>query len=324
MTDVSAHDQADLDEILSPSAVADPYGFLERLRASDPVHWNARYRSWVLTRHADVGAAMSDLRFSSDRISPVIQRERRKERPDLDLVETLELLNGWLVFRDPPEHTRFRRLVHKAFSPRIIAAMRAEVERIADELLDEARDRAGADGAIDLVQEVAFPLPAIVIASMLGVPPEDRALFKNWSDDISALVFGAMEDPDRHDRAQSGMAELVRYISQLLERVSVEPGEDLATALVQARDGDEALTQEELVAICVNLLFGGHETTTNLIANSVLALARHPAQADLLREEPALINKAVEELLRYDGPAKAVVRLAAEDVELGGRTIAAG
>ncbi|MBC9734310.1 cytochrome P450 [Nocardioides marmotae] len=315
---------SELDEILAPAAVADPYGFLDRLRETDPVHWNARYRSWVLTRHEDVGAAMSDPRFSSDRISPVIARERRKERPDLDMVETLELLNGWLVFRDPPEHTRFRRLVHKAFSPRIIAAMRAEVERIADELLDEATAKAGRDGVIDLIEEVAYPLPAIVIASMLGVPSEDRVLFKNWSDDISALVFGAMEDPDRHGRAQSGMAELVGYIGALLDRVRVAPGEDLASALVQARDGEEALTQEELVAICVNLLFGGHETTTNLIANSVLALVQRPDQAALLREDPSLASKAVEELLRYDGPAKAVVRIAAEDVEMGGRTIKAG
>ncbi|NYG57184.1 cytochrome P450 [Nocardioides daedukensis] len=316
--------QALLDEILAPEAVSDPYAFLGMLRETDPIHWNARYRSWVLTRHDDVGAAMSDQRFSSDRISPVIARERRKERPNLGLVETLELLNGWLVFRDQPEHTRFRRLVHKAFSPRIISAMRSEVEQIADELLDEARVKAGQEGVIDLIHEVAYPLPAIVIASMLGVPPEDRVRFKDWSDDISALVFGALEDPDRHARAQSGMKELVSYIEALLERVRAEPGDDLASALVQARSGDEALSDAELVAICVNLLFGGHETTTNLIGNSVLALTRHPDQAALLREQPDLINQAIEELLRYDGPAKAVVRIAAEDIEMGGKTIKAG
>ncbi|AVZ40274.1 MULTISPECIES: cytochrome P450 [unclassified Dietzia] len=315
----------DLDGILSPDAVADPYTFLGRLRETDPVHWNERYRSWVLTRHDDVASAMSDLRFSSDRIAPVIARERRKQRPDLDIVETLELLDGWLVFRNPPEHTRFRRLVQKAFSPRILAGMRSEVEQTADHLLDEARVRAGDDGVIDLIREVAYPLPAIVIASMLGVPREDRDLFKGWSDDISALVFGAMEDPSRHKRAQTGMAELVRYIGALLDKVRSEPGDDLASALVAARDGDEALSHEELTAICVNLLFGGHETTTNLIANSVLALIRFPDQAAIIRDgDPAQLNTAIEELLRYDGPAKAVVRIAAEDVDMRGKTIRSG
>lgn len=317
--------QVDYDEILSAEAVADPYTFLRRVRETDPIYWNAKYRSWVLTRHADVAAAMSDLRFSSDRIAPVIARERRKQRPDLDMIQTLELLDGWLVFRNPPEHTRFRRLVQKAFSPRIISGMRSEVERIADELLDAAKEKAGEDGVIDLVRELAYPLPAIVIASMLGVPPEDRDLFKGWSDDISALVFGAMEDPGRHERAQTGMAELVRYIGELLNKVRSEPGDDLASALVAARDGEEALNHEELTAICVNLLFGGHETTTNLIANSVLALIRFPEQADLIRDEGStLLNKAIEELLRYDGPAKAVVRIAAEDIEMGGHTIREG
>lgn len=312
------------DELLATEAVADPYTYLAGLREADPVHWNSRYKSWVLTRHEDVGTAMTDPRFSSDRIAPVIARERAKARPDLDLVETLELLDGWLVFRDPPEHTRFRRLVHKAFSPRIIASMRGEVERVADRLLDEVEQKAKAGEVVDLIREVAYPLPAIVIASMLGVPPGDRDRFKDWSDDISALVFGALDDPGRHARARAGMGELVTYISALLDRVREEPGEDLASALVQARDGDESLTDEELVAMCVNLLFGGHETTTNLIANSVLALVRHPDQADLLREDPSLAGKAVEELLRYDGPAKAVVRIAAEDMELGGRSIRAG
>jgi cytochrome P450 len=159
---------------------------------------------------------------------------------------------------------------------------------------------------------------------MLGVPAEDRDRFKAWSDDISALVFGGLEDEGRHERARVGMGELVRYITDLVEQVRREPREDLATALVRARDVDEALSEEEVVATCVNLLFGGHETTTNLIANGVLALLQHPEQAQLLREDPSLAPRAVEELLRYDGPAKAVVRVAGEDIEMRGRQIAVG
>lgn len=317
------------DAILSSHAVADPYAYFDKLRANDPVSWSDRYRSWFLTRYDDNAAALKDPRFSSDRISPVIARERARERPDLGMIETFELLNTWLVFRDPPEHTRMRRLVHKAFTPRIIAAMRQEVVRVTEELLDASHENIRDDGTFDLLRAVAYPLPAIVIAGIIGVPSEDRDRFKTWSDDISALVFGGLEDDNRHQRARNGMGELVAYITELVDKVREQPREDLASALVRARDVDEALSEAEVVATCVNLLFGGHETTTNLIANGVLALLRHPEQAELLVTTPpdrrdALVRTMVEEMLRYDGPAKAVARVAGEDVHLRGMKIAAG
>ena len=313
------------ERILSPAAVADPYPFFARLRESDPVCWDERYRSWFITSYSENELAVRDVRFSSDRITPVIEKERRRVNPDRELIETLEQLDGWMVFRDPPEHLRLRRLVHRAFTPRMVAAMREQVVAVTDELLDAAElDAAATDGTIDLLQAVAYPLPAIVIAGMLGVPPEDRDQFKEWSDDISALVFGGMEDPARHERARTGMSKLVTYVTTLVERARRDPQDDLATALVQAHDDDGALSEAEVVATCINILFGGHETTTNLIANGVLALLQHPEQARLLREDPGLAPVAVEEILRYDGPAKAVVRVAAEDLDLLGRRIAAG
>jgi len=313
------------ERILSPAAVADPYPFFARLRESDPVCWDERYRSWFITSYSENELAVRDVRFSSDRITPVIEKERRRVNPDRELIETLEQLDGWMVFRDPPEHLRLRRLVHRAFTPRMVAEMRQQVVAVTDELLDAAElDAAATDGTIDLLQAVAYPLPAIVIAGMLGVPPEDRDQFKEWSDDISALVFGGMEDPARHERARIGMSQLVTYVTALVERARRDPQDDLATALVQAHDDDGALSEAEVVATCINILFGGHETTTNLIANGVLALLQHPEQARLLREDPGLAPVAVEEILRYDGPAKAVVRVAAEDLDLLGRRIAAG
>lgn len=312
------------DELLSPEAVADPYAWFGRLRDREPVAWNARYRSWVLTSYDDNALALRDVRFSSDRITPVIERERRRPDPDADLLDTLELLDGWMVFKDGAEHRRLRRLVHKAFTPRMVAQMRGEVERVADELLDDAEAAATGDGELDLLRAYAYPLPAIVIAGMLGVPPEDRDRFKRWSDDIAALVFGGLEDPSRHSRAREGMRAFVRYMTALVERARRDPRDDLASALVRAHDDDDALTEREVVATCVLLLFGGHETTTNLIANGLLALLRAPAQAELLRADPGLIASAVEEFLRYDGPAKVVVRVAAEELEIGGRTLAAG
>lgn len=313
------------DRILSATAVADPYAWFARLRDTDPVSWDERYRSWFLTRYEENEAAIRDPRLSSDRITPVIERERRRPTPDAGLIETLEQLDGWMVFRDPPEHTRLRRLVHKAFSPKMVRAMRDQVVAVTDQLLDAAEEHARAtDGTVDLLQAVAYPLPAIVIAGMLGVPPEDRDQFKLWSDDISALVFGGLEDGSRHERARTGMSNLVRYVTELVERARHDPRDDLATALVQAHDEDGALSEAEVVATCVNVLFGGHETTTNLIANGVLALLHHPDQAQLLRTDVDRAPAAVEELLRYDGPAKAVVRVAAQDLELAGRRIAAG
>jgi cytochrome P450 len=202
--------------------------------------------------------------------------------------------------------------------------MRSEVERVTDGLLDHAVAESGPDGNIDVLRAVAYPLPAIVIAGMLGVPPEDRDLFKTWSDDISALVFGALEDEDRHQRAKAGMDQLVLYITELQDRVRRQPADDLATALVGTQQMPDGLSDAEITATCINLLFGGHETTTNLIANGVLALLQHPEQARALSENPSLVPLAIEELLRHDGPAKAIARVAAEDIALRGRTISAG
>ena len=312
------------DDILSEAAVTDPYEFLGRLRETNPVAWSARYRSWFVTSHALVSQALTDTSFSSDRITPVLEREQLKTDPNLDMVETLKLLNRWLVFRDPPEHTRLRRHVARCFSPRLISQMRETVVETTQVLLDDLRDEAAATGSADLKRTFAFPLPAIVIASMLGVPREDRHLFKGWSDDIAALVFGGLDDRDRHQRAHQGMTHLVEYVQALVAAVRVNPRDDLASALVHNADGEDRLTDEEAVAVCVNLLFGGHETTTNLICNGVLALMGNPAEAELLAREPERADAAIEEILRYDGPAKSVARVAAADIELGGARIGAG
>jgi cytochrome P450 len=308
----------DAGNLLGPEAVADPYGFFGALREDDPVHWNERYRSWVITRYADVAAAFRDERFSADRIGPYLEASSRTM--DGGLRATFAVLSDWLVFKDPPDHTRLRRLVHRAFTPRAVTRMQERVASIADELIDAFAD----DGEADLIESFAYPLPAIVIAEMLGVPAEDRDLFKRWSDDLSGLVFGGMEDPNRHRRAVSGMAELVEYLEGLIQRYTAQPEENLITSLVRAREEHDQLSEAEVVATCTLLLFGGHETTTNLIGNGLLALLEHPAERRRLQEDPALTKGAVEEILRFDGPAKAVARLMKDDVVLHGRTLRRG
>jgi cytochrome P450 len=179
-------------------------------------------------------------------------------------------------------------------------------------------------GRADLIRDFAYPIPAVIIAEMLGAPPEDRDRFKAWSDDIMTLVFGAEGVAGRRERAQDGLLQLAEYLNDLVRQFRADPAENLITTLVHAKENDDSLTDEEIVATCTLLLFGGHETTTNLIGNGTLALLRNPDQLADLVANPSLLPMAIEELLRYDGPSKMEVRRAAADIELRGRTIREG
>jgi cytochrome P450 len=314
---VSARSDVDL---LAPAAVADPQGALADLREHDPVHWSDRHRAWILTRYDDVAAALLDPdRFSSDRVTSVFEQKLRPAE-QAEREPTFRILGDWMVFRDPPDHTRLRDLVRTAFTVRAVELLRPRVAELVELLLREPLER----GRLDLVRDVAYPLPATVIAEMLGVPPSDRELFKAWSDDITVLVFGGADQSGRRERAQKGIVELAGYLSELVAHHRRVPAENLISRLVQAQDKSDRLSDDEVVSTCTLLLFGGHETTTNLIANGFLALLRQPDQLALLAESPELAASAVEELNRYDGPSKFVVRRAACEIEVQGRTIAAG
>lgn len=308
------------DDLLAPATLADPYPVLARLREESPVHWSERYRAWLLTGHADCDAAHTDGRFSSDRITPMLAKLETDGEPE-ELLATLRVLAGWMTFKDGPPHRRLRALVLRAFTPRTVERLHDRVTAITDELLATTGDQ----DELDVVAAVAHPLPAIVIAELLGVPAADRDRFKAWSTDVAALVFGAVDDDSRHARASQGMAELVAYLSALVHGARGRDDDDLLVLLVGARTSDgDVLTHDEIVAMCTLLLFGGHETTTNLLGSGVLALLDHPDQADRLREDPSLTATAVEELLRFDGPARISARVAREDFVLHGHAIAAG
>ncbi|MFC5061508.1 cytochrome P450 [Actinomycetospora atypica] len=311
-------------DLLSEEAVADPYPLLAALREHDPVHWSARYRSWFVTRHDDVTAALRDARFSSDRIAPY--RRAKLDGPDADpaLRAAFGVLEDWMVFKDPPDHRRLRRLVARAFTPRAVTLMAPRVRAIADELLDAVLTRRAGPSEADLIQEFAYPLTASVIAEMLGVPKEDRERFKDWSDEITGLVFGGLGNATRHDRGARGMRELTEYLGGLVAAHERDPADDLLSAMITARDDRDALSPDEVIATGVLLLFAGHETTTSLIGTGLLALLTHPDQRRLLTERRELLDGAVDELLRYDGPAKTVARVMAGDVELRGRTLRRG
>jgi len=306
------------ENLLCDEAVRDPHAYFRRLRELDPVHWNPRHRAWVITRYDDVARELRSAALSAERITPFAEAVTRAANSD-SVDATFGILKEWLVFRDPPEHTRLRRLVARAFTPSVVRARMQEITETIDGLVDELRDQRG----VDLIHEFAFPLPAVVIAQMLGVPPEDRNLFKEWSDQLTSLVFGAYGREDRFESAARGMIELRDYLMALIADYERTPGENLISLLLE-HEGDDALSREELVATCTLLLFGGHETTTNLIGNGMLALLTNRDQLTALRSQPDLIGPAIEEILRYDGPARATVRMVKEEHEVGGRLLKPG
>jgi cytochrome P450 len=309
----------DDDDLLAPANVRDPYPLLARLRQEDPVHWSERLGAWMILRYDDLFDALRDERLSSNRVQPVFETKLTPAE-QLERGPTFEVLRHWMVFNDPPRHSRLRQLVSAAFTPRAIELLRPRVEKVVDGLLD---DLEGHD-EIDLIGDFAYPIPATIIAEMMGVPEEDRPRFKDWSDCIMALVFGAKGERDRRARAQRGLLDLCGYLHSLVARFRARPEENLITSLIEARDADDSLTDEEIVATCTLLLFGGHETTTNLIGNGTRTLLEHPDQLARFRAEPALLQSAVEELLRFDGPSKLEVRRVAQDMDFGGRAFREG
>ncbi|MBI4638198.1 MAG: cytochrome P450 [Candidatus Rokubacteria bacterium] len=301
-----------------PEVLADPYPVFHQLQAEDPVHRSEILGGWVLTRYDDVKAALSDSRLSSDRITPFVNHHAKDGRGDLH--ELGHLVGLWAVFTDPPTHTRLRGLMNRAFTSRAVERLRPRIEEIVATLLEAVRPH----GRMDVIRDFAYPLPIAVIAEMIGVPREDCQAFKTWSDDLASFIGSALTTPDKYERAARAIIAMADYFRRMIPARRANPREDIMSALVAARDRDEALGADELVASCILLLFAGHETTTNLIGNGLLALLRHPAQARALRDDPGLTGPAVEEILRYDGPTGAMVRVAAEDVRLEGRTIRRG
>ncbi|MGW0630558.1 cytochrome P450 [Streptomyces sp. NPDC002758] len=307
-------------DLLSPELTADPYGYLAALREHDPVHWDGDQKAWLFTRCDDVAAALTDPRLSSDRIRPLLELVTPARRAEL--APMLDVMSDWMVVMDPPAHTRLRKLANNAFRAQRIAHMSQWISEIVDDLLDEFVT----SRATDFVAGIAYPMPATVIAKMLGAPAKDRDLFQRWSDELALVAFGAGGDvrDDRHRRALAGVAEMQAYLRDLIGRIEKNPGEDMISALLANPDPDDPLTREELLALCSLILFAGHETTTNLLCNSIATLATHPDQFDALRTDLGLASTAIEEVLRFQGPIKLVVRWVNEDLELRGKRIKRG
>jgi cytochrome P450 len=305
-------------DLFDPVFKADPYPTYARLRSSAPVHRATMPDGrgvWLITRYEDVLAVLKDERFVKNWRS-ALTPEQLAEIPPIPAV--MKPLSQNMLDTDPPDHERLRALVSKAFTPRLIERMRPRVQAIADGLLDAVQDR----GDMDLIDDYAFPLPITVIAELLGVPAEDRNNFREWSD---AAVSGNASQEYLEEILIPHMQAFTDYLRALFEEKHANPKDDLVSALVQAEEAGDRLSEDELLGMVFLLLVAGHETTVNLIGNGVLALLQHPDQLRKLEDDPSLFKPAVEELLRYDGPVEtSTERFAREDVDMGGTVIPRG
>lgn len=307
------------DNLLAPDILRDPYTYFARLRETDPVYWNERWGGWLVLRYDDVVKVFRDHEtFSSDRMASLMQELNAQEQEHFAIL--IRYFSKWLVFTDPPYHTRVRLLINKAFTPTSVEKLRPRARQIVNDLLDDMQPK----GHTEFIKDFAFHLPVIVISEYMGVPVKDREQVKEWSDETSRIFFIRADEPDRRERSQRGLEKLLAYFEPLIHERRQHPKDDLISALVQAQERGDLLSQEEVLATCTVLLFAGHETTSNLLANGMLAFMNHREQWDRLRQDPSLARTAVEELLRYDGPVKATFRWAKKETELGGKTIRAG
>ena len=304
-------------DLLSQEAIANPYPLYQQLREHDPVHWDGRLNGWVLTRYADIQACLRDRRLSAHRV----MANRADLPPEVrEAIKPLDRsLALWILFQDPPDHTRLRNLMNKGFSPRVIDDLRLQIETLVDELLSSFPE----EGAFDIVEALAYPLPAMVIAKMLGVPKRDVPLLKQWSDDWAFFFASGRATPENALKANRAVQEMNEYLAVRVAEKRLVPGIDLMSALLAAEDSGVVLNDDELLANCAALLFAGHETTSNLIGNAMLALLSHPDQLDKARDDSHMVS-VVEECLRYDSPVQLISRTCIEDFDCEGRNIRSG
>src|SRR5580704_9150910 len=301
---------------LSPDFIRDPYPHYERLRSTDPMHVTP-FGAFLASRHAEVSLVLRDKRFGKD----FVDRTVRRYGPQVMEEPVFRSMRHWMLQQDPPDHTRLRGLVVKAFTARRVEDMRPRIQAIVDETLDRVAPR----GRMDLIEDFAFRLPVTIICDMLGIPSDHREVFYTSSRNGGRLLDPVPLSPAEIAEANTGNAAAQMYFQQLFELRRKNPGDDLTTQLVQAEEDGSKLSNEELTANIILLFGAGHETTVNLIGNGLLALHRNPDQLALLKANPALITNAIEEFLRYDSSVQMTGRVALEDIDdLGGKKIPKG
>ncbi len=302
-----------------PSVIDDPLPALKHLQRTDPVHFSRALGGWVITGHEDVRRVLADDEgISADRLSPFYEAQGADMQKRI--AELIRYLNTWVAFKDPPEHTRLRKLMNKVFTRGAVHRLEPGIRNAVNARLDAIGDRR----EIDFIADFAYPLPATVIMELLGLPLSDMEAMKDWSGKMQMFIGSATTSPAKYALAEQGAIEMANYFRDVIRERERSPGDDMISRLLNLQDEGEVLTEDEVVGTSMLFLFGGHETTTNLIGNGIRALLKNPDQLERLRREPELMASAIEEILRYDGPTGATVRVVKRDHALHHKRLRAG
>lgn len=305
-------------DLTADEFISEPQPFLNKLRAEQPLHWNDSIKAWFATRYDDVRKILADPAFSVEKFGPAVDRATGERLEQLTLLA--KVLGDWIVFMDPPRHTRVRRAMRAGFMPKEMKALDPKVKMRVDQLLDPLM----AVNECEYKSVFGYPLPALVIGDLFGVHEDDVPQLKPWGDALGKFVLGGRQTPDRARLAFQGVKDLNTYIHGLVDEHRKHPQQNMTTHLIDWNDDGDVLTNDEIVHAILLALWAGYETTANLLTNSVLALIRNPELQEILYENPDKIPAAVDEFLRYEGAAQTLSRLAKTDVEIGGQTIKAG
>ena len=320
---MSINDGAFDRDLSSDDFFANPYPIYQKLRENAPVYWSNVWNAWLLTRYDDIAAHLRQpLVFSSHgRVGALLDELPEPARSQVGLLR--QHYSVGITHSDPPDHTRLRALVSKSFTPVMIESLRPKVAALTERLIAQALSNS--PQPFDFMAEIAYPLPAIVIAEMLGAPADDHHLLRKWAVDVNNLHARASRpDPDVILATQAGLADFRAYLADLIAQHRRHPQNDVLSAMIAARDLGDALSEDELISTCVTLFVAGHETTTHALTNGLLTLLRHPEQLQLLRERPNLIPAAFEELLRYDTSVQRSSRRITQDCVIDGHNLRAG
>ena len=301
-----------------PNTVANPYPYFSALRKEDPIHWHVKLKSWIITRYDDVRSILSSDNITVDRLNTFYSKLPSDEAQLLK--EIVKYLNLWAAFRNPPDHTRMRKIMMVAFTRKSITEMQPKISSITEATLSELKNV----NEIDLVNHYASPIPGLTIMHLLGVPIDMLGEFKSWSDDMSKFIGGARNDKDKYEKASRGCRKMVSFFREIIEERRKNPSEGFLMDLINASVENDKFSDDELIATCMLILFAGHETTTNLISNGILTLIKNQSELEKLLKNPDLLDLTVEEIMRFDGPTNALVRNVERDHEIHNKKLKQG
>jgi cytochrome P450 len=307
------------DDLLEPGLINDPFPYYRELREQRPVQWNERWRGWIVAGYDDVYFGLHDARMMADTVTPYFQTRLSAEDRER-FQQTYEVLNSWSVFVDPPKHTKLRRIFSRSFTPKSVETMRRVVERFVDEFLAAWYGR----DDVDLISEFGLLMPANVIATIIGAPASDLHQFHHWSSQLNELLHGGVGNPQRMELAQQAIIEFKAYLQGLYDERIERPRDDMMSWLMEVQRADPEMSRDDVLYSCMLMLNAGHETTQILLGNTVASLLGAPDQLRRLRDDPGLVRGAIEECLRFNGPMKGTMRVASDDLTIGGVAVEKG